>query len=76
MAPRAPVDGFAAGTMLLLCAVWGAQQVAIKLAAPDVTPVVQVAIRYAVSTVVVGALVLRATGAAPATGGAAEPAPS
>ena len=26
---RKPIDGFAAGTMLLLCAIWGAQQVAI-----------------------------------------------
>jgi drug/metabolite transporter (DMT)-like permease len=54
---RSPVDGFAAATMLLLCAIWGAQQVAIKLAAPDVAPVVQVALRYWLSTVLVAALV-------------------
>src|SRR5512146_68883 len=56
-ATRSPVDGFAAATMLLLCAIWGAQQVAIKLAAPDVTPVIQVALRYVLSTVLVGAVV-------------------
>jgi drug/metabolite transporter (DMT)-like permease len=55
--PRSPVDGFAAATMVLLCAIWGAQQVAIKLAAPDVAPVVQVALRYALSTALVGAVV-------------------
>ena len=56
-ATRSPVDGVAAATMLLLCAIWGAQQVAIKLAAPDVAPVVQVALRYGLSAVLVGALV-------------------
>lgn len=54
---RKGLDGFVVATMVLLCAIWGAQQVAIKLAAPDVTPVVQVALRYGLSTVLVGALV-------------------
>jgi hypothetical protein len=44
-ATRRPIDGFALGTMLLLCAIWGVQQVAIKLAAPDVVPIMQVALR-------------------------------
>jgi drug/metabolite transporter (DMT)-like permease len=54
---RHPVDGFALGTMLLLCAIWGAQQVAIKLAAPDVVPIMQVALRSGLSAVLVALLV-------------------
>ncbi|HYS80901.1 MAG TPA: DMT family transporter [Anaeromyxobacteraceae bacterium] len=53
---RKPIDGFAAGTMLLLCAIWGAQQVAIKLAAPDVAPIMQVALRSGLSALLVAAL--------------------
>ncbi len=52
---RKPIDGFAAGTMLVLCAIWGAQQVAIKLAAPDVPPLVQVALRSGLSALLVAA---------------------
>ncbi|HSN92073.1 MAG TPA: DMT family transporter [Anaeromyxobacteraceae bacterium] len=55
-ASRRPVDGFAVGTMLLLCAIWGAQQVAIKLAAHDVAPLVQVTIRSGLSALLVAAL--------------------
>jgi drug/metabolite transporter (DMT)-like permease len=55
-ATRHPIDGFALGTMLLLCAIWGAQQVAIKLAAPDVAPIMQVALRSVMSAVLVGML--------------------
>ncbi len=54
-ATRRPVDGFAAGTMVLLCAIWGAQQVAIKLAAPDVVPIMQVAVRSGLSALLVAA---------------------
>lgn len=50
---RSSIDGLAAATMLALCATWGAQQVAIKLAAPDVPPLVQVALRFVLSTVLV-----------------------
>jgi drug/metabolite transporter (DMT)-like permease len=53
---RTPIDGFAAATMLLLCAIWGAQQVAIKLAAPDVAPIMQVALRSGVSALLVAGL--------------------
>ncbi|BDG01728.1 DMT family transporter [Anaeromyxobacter oryzae] len=52
---RRPIDGFAAGTMLLLCAIWGAQQVAIKLAAPAVAPIMQVALRSGLSALLVAA---------------------
>ena len=55
---RKPIDGFAAGTMLLLCAIWGAQQVAIKLAAPDVAPIMQVALRSGLSALLVAGLMI------------------
>jgi drug/metabolite transporter (DMT)-like permease len=43
-------------TMVALCAIWGAQQVAIKLAADDVAPLMQVGLRSALSALLVGAL--------------------
>jgi len=52
------VDGAAAATMLLLCAVWGAQQVAIKLAAPDLAPIYQVSLRSGLSALLLVAFTL------------------
>jgi drug/metabolite transporter (DMT)-like permease len=53
---RKPVDGFALATMLLLCSIWGLQQVAIKLAAPHVPPMLQMALRSGLSALFVGLL--------------------
>jgi len=50
---RKALDAFAVSTMVLLCALWGAQQVAIKLAAPDVVPVMQVGLRSGISAALV-----------------------
>lgn len=50
-AERRPLDGGAAALMVVLCAVWGLQQVAIKIAAPDVSPVMQGGIRSIVAAV-------------------------
>jgi drug/metabolite transporter (DMT)-like permease len=52
-AERRQVDGPAMGLMVLLCARWGLQQVAIKLAAPDVAPIMQVALRSGLSALLV-----------------------
>lgn len=52
-ATRRPVDAPAAGLMVLLCALWGVQQVAIKVAAPDVAPIMQVALRSGLSAALV-----------------------
>lgn len=52
-AERKPVDASALGLMVLLCALWGLQQVAIKLAAPDVAPIMQVALRSGLSAALV-----------------------
>jgi drug/metabolite transporter (DMT)-like permease len=50
---RRPLDATAAGAMVLLCALWGFQQVAVKLAAPAVPLLLQGAIRSAVATLLV-----------------------
>jgi drug/metabolite transporter (DMT)-like permease len=55
---RKAVDGAAAATMLLLCAIWGAQQVAIKLAAPDLAPIYQVSLRSGLSALLLAAFTL------------------
>jgi len=50
-ADRKPLDATAFGLMTLLCTLWGLQQVAIKLTAPDVSLVMQAGIRSIVATV-------------------------
>jgi drug/metabolite transporter (DMT)-like permease len=50
---RQPVDASATGLMVVLCALWGLQQVAIKVAAPDVAPIMQVALRSGLSAALV-----------------------
>lgn len=52
-AERRQVDAPAAGLLVLLCVLWGLQQVAIKAAAPDVAPILQVAIRNGVAAALV-----------------------
>jgi len=44
---RRPLDARAALLVLVLCVVWGFQQVALKAVAGDVAPVLQLAIRFA-----------------------------
>lgn len=51
MMGRKALDGVAVSLMLVLCALWGLQQVAIKVAAPSLNPVLQIGIRSAVATV-------------------------
>ena len=65
---RRPIDGFALGTMVLLCTIWGVQQVAIKVAAPDVAPILQVALRSGISASLV-VLLVRLRGERLALGG-------
>lgn len=55
---RLPLDPFACGLMLLLCVVWGFQQVSIKLVEQDVAPVLQLAIRSGIAALVLGAITL------------------
>jgi drug/metabolite transporter (DMT)-like permease len=52
---RRSLDATAVGVMLVLTAVWGFQQTAIKVAAPSIAPIVQVALRSTLSALLVGA---------------------
>src|SRR5690348_2223514 len=56
MSIRKAIDARAAGLMVLLCLVWGFHQVAIKAAAPDISPVLQLALRSGVAALLVGLL--------------------
>lgn len=56
---RRPLDGVAYGLMITLCLIWGFQQIILKLAAADVTPVMQVALRSVVAAVLVAILMQR-----------------
>ncbi|MFP2960490.1 DMT family transporter [Myxococcus sp. 1LA] len=51
---RKPADGFALATMLVLCCIWGMQQVAVKLAAPHVPSMMQMALRSGIGALLVG----------------------
>ena len=55
---RRAVDGKAVSLMVMLCAVWGLQQVAMKAAAPSMAPVLQVAVRSGVAALLIAGLVV------------------
>ncbi len=55
---RKGADLFLFQLMLLLCALWGSQQVAIKLAAADVVPLLQVALRSGIAALLVGLVLI------------------
>ena len=42
--------------MLVLCLIWGLQQVALKAAAPDIAPLMQIALRSGIAALLVGLL--------------------
>ena len=50
---RKSVDGAATAVMVVLCLIWGAQQVAIKAVADDIAPVMQIAVRSGVAALLV-----------------------
>ena len=53
MNTRKTIDGKAAGMMLVICMIWGLQQVVIKSAAPDMSPILQIAIRSGLAALLV-----------------------
>lgn len=53
MNDRKPLDALAVSVMLMLCVLWGLQQVAVKLAAHGMAPVVQIGLRSAVAALLV-----------------------
>jgi drug/metabolite transporter (DMT)-like permease len=57
MADRKPLDAFAVTVMLTLCVLWGLQQVAVKLAAPHMGPIMQIGLRSVVAAALVYLLV-------------------
>lgn len=58
MEARKALDGQAMGTMLLLCLIWGLQQVVLKAAAHDVSPLFQIALRSGIAGVLVAGLMI------------------
>jgi drug/metabolite transporter (DMT)-like permease len=58
MDARRPIDGFATAVMLVLCVLWGTQQVVIKLTAPDVVPAMQMTLRNGTSALLVAAVLV------------------
>ena len=52
MTERRPIDATAALTMVVLCCIWGTQQVAIKLAAPFMAPLFQVGLRSGMAALI------------------------
>ncbi|MGY6269673.1 DMT family transporter [Achromobacter denitrificans] len=59
--------------MLLLCVCWGFQQIAIKLVADDVAPIMQIGLRSAFAALVLAAVVWRREGARAFRDGTAIP---
>ncbi|MDA0189345.1 MAG: EamA/RhaT family transporter, partial [Proteobacteria bacterium] len=53
MDERKALDGRAVGIMTLLCLIWGLQQVVLKLAATDIAPLMQIALRSGLSAALV-----------------------
>jgi drug/metabolite transporter (DMT)-like permease len=62
MSIRRPLDTRAASLVLLLCVIWGIQQVALKGVAANAAPVLQLAIRFGGASVFFGAWVLVSEG--------------
>lgn len=70
---RMPLDGRATLLMLMLCMIWGMQQIMIKAAAPDMAPILQISLRSGAAALLVGVF-LRAKGLGILPGGGALPA--
>lgn len=59
---RLPLDALATSGMLALCICWGFQQIAIKLVAADIAPIMQVGLRSTFAALVLAVVVGRAEG--------------
>ena len=55
---RKALDSRAVVLMLLLCLTWGLQQSILKLSAPDIAPVMQIAVRSGIAALLVGLLMV------------------
>ena len=70
---RLPLDALATSTMLLLCVCWGFQQIAIKLVADDIAPIMQIGLRSTFAALVLAVVVWRSEGLRAFTDGTALP---
>jgi len=59
---RLPLDTLATAGMLALCVCWGFQQIAIKLVAGDIAPIMQIGLRSTFAALVLAVVVGRAEG--------------
>lgn len=59
---RLPLDALATSGMLALCVCWGFQQIAIKLVAGDIAPIMQIGLRSTFAALVLAVVVWRAEG--------------
>jgi drug/metabolite transporter (DMT)-like permease len=50
---RKPLDAGASGLMVVLCLIWGLAQVNLKMAAADISPLMQIALRSGIAAVLV-----------------------
>lgn len=57
MEQRKALDVQASGLMIVLCMIWGIQQVVLKLTAADIAPIMQIAIRSGLSALLVFPLI-------------------
>lgn len=51
MDERKALDAKASGLMIVLCMIWGLQQVILKMAAPDISPLMQIALRSGLAAI-------------------------
>ncbi|WP_151638560.1 DMT family transporter [Noviherbaspirillum aerium] len=58
MDARKALDGQAIGLMVVLCMVWGLQQVALKATADDISPLLQISLRSGIAAVLVGLVMI------------------
>jgi drug/metabolite transporter (DMT)-like permease len=58
MDSRRALDPRAISLMLVLCAIWGMQQVVLKATAADISPIMQIALRSGVAALLVGVLMV------------------
>lgn len=58
MNERKPIDNRAFGLMAFLCMIWGFQQIAIKAAAVDISPIMQMAVRSGIAALLIWLLML------------------
>lgn len=56
MSHRQPLDARATAVMVLLCTIWALQQIAVKLGAPDMPPLLQVGLRSGASALLLALL--------------------